>query len=195
MLVGYDGGLQFSLKQWNPTATEGIILKLYARNKTQLLTLYIGANKNEILALSFQDEETGNDTVLWYKTWPNSIPAGRWVDFTLLILDNGLILYGDRKEIPVMNWHYPSDVENFYPTYLHYETVGHGVIGLYFAKTECHIENVSSLTHSKIYPLNMWQPQADYSHTKFYLLGTGIVVISLLQFAGWLIMSFSYFYL
>lgn len=91
-----------------------------------------------------------------------------------------------------MNWRYPSDVDIFYPTYLHYETIGHGVIGLYFARTECQIENVSSITHSKIYPMKMWQSQAD-CHVKFYLLGTGIVVIALLQFAGWLIMSFSYY--
>lgn len=192
MLVG--GGLKFSLKQWNPIATEGIMLKLYSRNKTQRLALHIGANKNENLALSFQDEETGDDRVLLYKSWPNSIPAGRWVDFTLLILDHELVLSEDGKNIPLMNWHYPSDDAVFYPTYLHYETIGHGVIGVYFAKTECHIENVSSVTHSKIYPTNMWQTPAD-SQTKFYLLGTGIVVIALLQFAGWLIKSFSYFYL
>lgn len=189
MFVGYDGGLKFSLKQWNPIATEGIIFKFYSRNKTEHLALYIGANKNENLVLSFHNEGKG-DTVLWYKTWPNSIPAGRWEDFTLLILDSGLVLFEDGKEIPLMNWRYLSDVESFYPTYLHYETVGHGVIGLYIAKIECQIENVSSITHSKIYPVNMWQPQADYSHMQFYLLGTGIVVIALLQFAGWLIINF-----
>lgn len=195
MIVGYGGGLKFSLKQWNPMDTEGIIFKLYSRNKTEHLALYIGANKNKNLALTFQDENTGAGRVLWYKTWPNSISAGTWSDFTLLILDHGLVLSEDGKGLPLMNWHYPSDVETFYPTYLHSETIGHGVIGLYFAKSECHIENVSSVTHSKIYPVNMWQPQAEYSHMKFYLLGTGIVVIALLQFAGWLVMSFSYFYL
>lgn len=195
MFVGYDGGLKFSLKQWNPVDKEGIILKLYSRNKTEHLALFIGANKNENLALSFHGEKTCDDKVLWNKRWPNSIPAGRWEDFSLFILDSGLILTEDGKEKPLMNWHYPSDVEIFYPTYLHYETIGHGVIGLYFAKTECHVENVSSVTHSKIYSVNLWKPQADYSHMKFYLLGTGIVVIALLQFAGSLIMSFSYFYL
>lgn len=190
MFIGYGGGFKFSLKQWNPLGTEGIIIKLYSRNRTEHLALYIGANENENLALSFHDQKTGHDTMLWYRSWPNSIPAGRWEDFTLHILDNGLMLSGDRKEMSLMNWYYPKDVESFYLTYLHYETVGEGIIGFYFPKTECHVENVSSITHSKIYPVNMWKPQAAYSHMKFYLLGSGVVVIALLQFAGWLIISF-----
>lgn len=52
--IGEYSGLRFSLKQWNPLESDGIIFEIVSRNKTKSFNLTIGASENEKVMYKFR---------------------------------------------------------------------------------------------------------------------------------------------
>lgn len=136
--------------------------------------------------MHYKDELRGNEKLLINKTLPHLIRIGRWEDFLLQMLGDGLKLSCGRKEYTILEWKTNSAQFKFKPTYMNYESIAGHFIGVYFPDLVCHIEMAFDGAYSRIYSLGVFRanPEESIYHFTLHLQGTGSVIISLLQFPG-----------
>lgn len=176
--VGPEGGLHFSLKQWNPDLYDEFVFNIYSIDKCQSWSLTIGANQNEKLILHYQDFCLKKRKMLMQKTLPHMIPIGRWNDLWLKMLKGEIKLGYENKIYPIFGWKTDQSEFIFEPMFMSYEAVKGNVLGIYFRDEQCHVENVSTLLLSNIYPVKIRQ------ELSFHFRGTGSTVVCLMTFPG-----------
>lgn len=186
LIIGKDGGLHFSLKEWNPDLLDGILFKVFSSDKQKSFTFYIGADNNEKVILRFKDDAKKYDSLLEEKSLPHLIPAGKWGSFWLHMFKGGLRIGFEKRDDSFFEWVTEDEKYIFEPSFMSYQSLEGNVIGVHFPERQCHTENTTTLIHTRIFPIRMWESAdvKDYSNLTLHIRGTGVAIIPLLVFPG-----------
>jgi len=143
-----DGpGLRVSLKQWDPSFTDGITFDLRPYNKSSCERLIFGDYGNH--TIKFRRIDESGKTVLSQETdSPFPILIGKWTTFWLRILDHVLQFGIAASRVPVAT--FPLNGEALFIDY--YAAHGH-YIGTSFPCGECHVERTQTPRFGRIMPL------------------------------------------
>lgn len=170
------------MKQWNPDLSDAFTFKMYSSDKCKSWSLTVGAEENEKLILNYKDVCLKQNKLLIQKSLPHMIPIGKWNDLWLKMIKGEIQLGYEKKFYPIFGWKTGQSDFIFEPTFMSYGTLNGHVLGIYFGDEQCHMENVSTILVSKIYSVQIWQ-ESSYNLC-FYLRGTGLAIIPLMQFPG-----------
>lgn len=181
---GPNGGLVFSLKEWNPDNLDGIIFEITPLSGKGWLRLVIGAENNEKVTLTYGEHRpTGH--VVKEKTFLHLIPAGKWGTFWLQMRRGEIMLGFEGIEEPFFEWTLLNQ-KGFEPIFVTYMSIEDNIIGVNFKSGECHTERTETSHYTRIMPLGLWSTaeEINYNNISFYLRGTGIALIPLMLLPG-----------
>ncbi|XP_031329479.1 uncharacterized protein LOC116160424 [Photinus pyralis] len=154
--TGPDGGLFFSLKQWNPDNLGGMAIEITSKDGRQHLRLFIGTQGNDKLVLYY------GTTLLKHFTVPRIIPSGRWASFWLQVRKGEVLLGYEGLTDAIFEWRDPESIYAFEPFFLNYQSLEGFPIGISFKCDSCHTEVTdSTLNSSKILPIGLWSQEED----------------------------------
>ncbi|KAF5275199.1 hypothetical protein FQR65_LT04231 [Abscondita terminalis] len=175
---GVHGGLRFAIKQWDPDLLEGLFVQIKGLVAVEILTLVIGAEYNEKIALYYSSD------LIKEKTFPHLLPAGRWAFFWLQMRQGEIMLGYEGVPEPFFEWKHEEPDKVFEPVFLSYNSVYGHPVGVYFPCESCHLEVTSTTYASKLMSLGLWSPTVHdfYSNVTLHLRGNGIASIHLYTF-------------
>lgn len=164
-------GLDFGIKQWNPDYSDGISFEISSEDNKDKIILLIGAYNNEKIIIKHKDFTKE-------KTFPHLISSGKWTEFWLIMREKQILL--GFKGIPNSFFEYESN-DIFNPIFISFGAIERSPLGFFFKSDQCHTENVSGISFSKIYPIGIWQPEQPlHNNLTLNMRGKGIFLIGLM---------------